>query len=200
MATAAFRWNFPPAWGDSLRTLTDILRETVFVSVEKVTRMRGSRGGPLPEVGPHGVGVGDAKGRAKGKQDVGDPERDAGVPATPTPVGAACTVNSRNPLQRRRAISMLLSPPRARQSQLVLLTCEIHGLKLKEGTRKGSQPPMLPFEDTGSRQSSRRASCARSSERQQAQPRVPLHAGTKPQKSARRHPCGPDPPAVEGAW
>ena len=50
MATAAFRWNFPPAWGDSLRTLTDILRETVFVSVEKVTRMRGSRGGPLPEV------------------------------------------------------------------------------------------------------------------------------------------------------
>ena len=89
MATAAVRWSFPPAWGDSLRTLTDIQRETVFVSVEKVTRMRGSRGGPLPEVGPHGVGVGDAKGRAKGKQDVGDPERDAGVPATPTPVGAA---------------------------------------------------------------------------------------------------------------
>ena len=68
MATAAFRWSFPPGWGDSLRTLTDIQRETVFVSVEKVTRMRGSRGGPLPEVGPQGVGVGDAKGRAKGKQ------------------------------------------------------------------------------------------------------------------------------------
>ena len=50
MATAPFRWSFPPAWGDSLRTLTDIQRETVFVSVEKVTRMRGSRGGPLPEV------------------------------------------------------------------------------------------------------------------------------------------------------
>ena len=68
MATAPFRWSFPPAWGDSLRTLTDIQRETVFVSVEKVTRMRGSRGGPLPEVGPHGVGVGDAKGRAKGNK------------------------------------------------------------------------------------------------------------------------------------
>ena len=123
MATAAFRWNFPPAWGDSLRTLTDILRETVFVSVEKVTRMRGSRGGPLPEVGPHGVGVGDAKGRAKGKQDVGDPERDAGVPATPTPVGAACTVNSRNPLQRRRAISMLLSPPDERDKMRTHPNC-----------------------------------------------------------------------------
>ena len=122
MATAAFRWNFPPAWGDSLRTLTDILRETVFVSVEKVTRMRGSRGGPLPEVGPHGVGVGDAKGRAKGKQDVGDPERDAGVPATPTPVGAACTVNSRNPLQRRRAISML-SPPDERDKMRTHPNC-----------------------------------------------------------------------------
>ena len=42
MATAPFRLSFPPAWGDSLRTLTDIQRETVFVSVEKVTRMRGS--------------------------------------------------------------------------------------------------------------------------------------------------------------
>ena len=123
MATAAFRWSFPPAWGDSLRTLTDIQRETVFVSVEKVTRMRGSRGGPLPEVGPHGVGVGDAKGRAKGKQDVGDPERDAGVPATPTPVGAACTVNSRNPLQRRRAISMLLSPPDERDKMRTHPNC-----------------------------------------------------------------------------
>ena len=123
MATAPFRWSFPPAWGDSLRTLTDIQRETVFVSVEKVTRMRGSRGGPLPEVGPHGVGVGDAKGRAKGKQDVGDPERDAGVPATPTPVGAACTVNSRNPLQRRRAISMLLSPPDERDKMRTHPNC-----------------------------------------------------------------------------
>ena len=106
-----------------MRTLTDIQRETVFVSVEKVTRMRGSRGGPLPEVGPHGVGVGDAKGRAKGKQDVGDPERDAGVPATPTPVGAACTVNSRNPLQRRRAISMLLSPPDERDKMRTHPNC-----------------------------------------------------------------------------
>ena len=62
----------------------------------------------------------------------------------------------------------------------MLLTCEIHGLKLKEGTRKGSQPPMLPFEDTGSRQSSRRASCARSSERQQAQPECPCTRARNP--------------------
>ena len=67
------------------------------------------------------------------------------------------------------------------QSQLMLLTCKIYGLKLQAGTRKGSQP-----ED--SRQSSRRASCARSSVRHQAQPGVPPHAGTKPPSAGKGEP------------
>ena len=42
--------------------------------------------------------------------------------AAPTPVGAACTVNSRNPLQRRRAISML-SPPDERDKMRTHPNC-----------------------------------------------------------------------------
>ena len=60
------------------------------------------------------------------------------MPATPTPVGAACTVNSRNPLQRRRAISMLLSPPDERDKMRTHPNC--HNCHRLSPTRTAKTP------------------------------------------------------------